>query len=176
MLATNPVRLRFCSSLLHPPRSSNDSVCSSEYLTDGFSIHGVIICHGYLLRLSPLKIEGVLVVSISNAKFELLSGIHVSLLRALLREVESTWTWMQSIDCKGSVNLNYHLLYCHNRPCLLTTYLGCVKPTESVAHSVAFSFLMLSAETASPGGVVAATDSILTATLFPEGPIPLNTN
>ncbi|TPP64648.1 Nucleosome-remodeling factor subunit BPTF, partial [Fasciola gigantica] len=99
MIAMDPVRLRFCSPPLHLPGSSNDLVCPSEYLIDAFAIHEVLIRYGYLLRLSPFKIEDFLAALISNENSLLLAEVHITLLRALLREDEATGTWMYSIDC-----------------------------------------------------------------------------
>lgn len=176
MLAIDPVRLRFCSPPLHLPSSSNDLVCPSEYLMDAFSIHEILIRYGYLLRLSPFKIEDFLAALISNENSVLLAEVHVSLLRALLREDEATGTWMYSIDSKDSVNLGYYLLDRYNWPYLLATYLSCIKSTESSARAAASSSSFLSTAAAGPGGAAAATDSILTAVLFPEDLIPLDSN
>ncbi|VDP92308.1 unnamed protein product [Echinostoma caproni] len=174
MLAMDPIRLRYCSPPLHPPNSANDLVCPPEYLMDAFAIHEVLIRYGYLLRLSPFKIEDFLAALIANENSVLLAEVHMVLLRALLHEDEATGTWMYSIDCKESVNLSYHILDRYNWPYLLSVYLSCLKETEAAARASASSLSALSTAAAGPGGVSAALDSILTAAVFPEDLIPLD--
>nr|CAH8859985.1 unnamed protein product [Trichobilharzia regenti] len=175
MLEMDPIELRFRAPPLSLPPSGNDLVCPREYLLDALSIYEVLRRYGSLLRLSPFRLEDFLACLISDENSNLLAETHMVLLKALLREDESNGTSMAPMDCKDSVNMTFYLLDRYNWPYLLANYLSSIKLTEAAARMSAINTMTGTGNIGGPTSSGGA-DAVLSAALFPDDLIPLNSD
>ena len=80
-------------SLILPP-SASDLPLENSILLDALSIYEVLRRFGQRLRLSPFRFECLCAALLCPENPVLLSEIHLALLRALLRELDTALIWL----------------------------------------------------------------------------------
>jgi len=88
------------------PTSSTDLLIPTEYLMQSLSIYEVLRHFRTILRLSPFSFEDFCAAILSDEVCPLLSEIHITLLRALLREEDGNNTAFGPSDLKDSINIS----------------------------------------------------------------------
>ncbi len=78
---------------LQLPESSEDLLVPNKYLLKVFSVYEVLRRHHQILRLSPCRFEDFCAAIASEEQSNLLSEVHMSLLRALIRSEESNFNF-----------------------------------------------------------------------------------
>jgi nucleosome-remodeling factor subunit BPTF len=91
------------------PPSSDDLLVPRSLAMKALGIYEVIRHFGNLARLSPFRFEDLCACLVSEEQSALLAEVHVSLLKALLREEDAQQTHYGPLDQRDSVNI---LLYC----------------------------------------------------------------
>lgn len=124
------------------PISSNDLKCPRDCVLQLLSIYETIIQYYKLLRISPFKIEDFIMAMITNENSSLLSELHMSLLKLLLREDELANTALCPLDQKDGVNLSFHLVDSMTWSELLRLYVKSIDYKSQKIHiSEAYPFV-----------------------------------
>ncbi|CAC5424118.1 BPTF [Mytilus coruscus] len=87
------------------PSSSNDLTIPNDYLMQCLSIYEVLRHYRTILRLSPFSFEDFCAALLSEELCILLTEIHITLLRSLIREEDGNNTTFGPQDTKDSVNI-----------------------------------------------------------------------
>ena len=95
--------------LLLPP-SSNDLTIPNDYLMQCLSVYEVLRHYRIILRLSPFSFDDFCAALLCEELSVLLSEIHITLLRALIREEDGNNTMFGPQDTKDSINISlFHI-------------------------------------------------------------------
>ncbi|XP_055083556.1 nucleosome-remodeling factor subunit BPTF-like isoform X3 [Periophthalmus magnuspinnatus] len=86
------------------PKSSEDLLVPSSHLLDIIGVYEVLRNFGSVLRLSPFRLEDFCAALASQEQCTLLAETHISLLKAILREEDTSNTTFGPADVKDSVN------------------------------------------------------------------------
>ena len=86
------------------PPSSEDMLVPNDILLQTCSVYEVLRHYSTLLRLSPFRIEDFCAALNSEEQSNLLSEVHIALLRALIRAEEKDGTQFGPMDVKDSMN------------------------------------------------------------------------
>uniref|UniRef100_A0A669ESW6 Bromodomain PHD finger transcription factor n=1 Tax=Oreochromis niloticus TaxID=8128 RepID=A0A669ESW6_ORENI len=89
---------------LELPKSSEDLLVPTSQLLNVSAVYEVLRNFGTVLRLSPFRFEDFCAALASQEQCTLLAETHVSLLKAILREEDTSNTTFGPTDVKDSVN------------------------------------------------------------------------
>ncbi|XP_034743278.1 nucleosome-remodeling factor subunit BPTF-like isoform X4 [Etheostoma cragini] len=89
---------------LDPPKSSEDLQVPTSQLLNVSAVYEVLRNFGSVLRLSPFRFEDFCAALVSQEQCTLLAETHISLLKAILREEDTSNTTFGPTDVKDSVN------------------------------------------------------------------------
>lgn len=89
---------------LELPKSSEDLLVSTSQLLNVSAVYEVLRNFGTVLRLSPFRFEDFCTALASQEQCTLLAETHISLLKAILREEDTSNTTFGPADVKDSVN------------------------------------------------------------------------
>uniref|UniRef100_A0A3B5M8L7 Bromodomain PHD finger transcription factor n=1 Tax=Xiphophorus couchianus TaxID=32473 RepID=A0A3B5M8L7_9TELE len=89
---------------LELPKSSEDLLVSTSQLLNVSAVYEVLRNFGTVLRLSPFRFEDFCTALSSQEQCTLLAETHISLLKAILREEDTSNTTFGPADVKDSVN------------------------------------------------------------------------
>lgn len=89
---------------LELPKSSEDLLVSTSQLLNVSAVYEVLRNFGSVLRLSPFRFEDFCAALASQEQCTLLAETHISLLKAILREEDTSNTTFGPADVKDSVN------------------------------------------------------------------------
>uniref|UniRef100_A0A8C4HR60 Bromodomain PHD finger transcription factor n=1 Tax=Dicentrarchus labrax TaxID=13489 RepID=A0A8C4HR60_DICLA len=89
---------------LEPPKSSDDLLVPTSQLLNVSAVYEVLRNFGSVLRLSPFRFEDFCSALASQEQCTLLAETHISLLKAILREEDTSNTTFGPTDVKDSVN------------------------------------------------------------------------
>ncbi|XP_040567508.1 nucleosome-remodeling factor subunit NURF301 [Lepeophtheirus salmonis] len=95
---------------LHLPDSSEDLALPPEGLLDVVAIYEILIHYRLLLRLSPFLLEDFCWAMNSDEQSNLLSEIHIALLKALLRADEKEGSTYGPVDQKDSFQCTFYFV------------------------------------------------------------------
>lgn len=128
------------------PTSSTDLLLPVEYVLQAIGIYEVLRHFRIILRLSPFTFEEFCAALLSEEQSSLLVELHVTMIRALLREDESNSTTYGPQDTKDSVNISLFFLDAMTWPELLRAILDSEKHPEyrrylSVVESPNYPFV-----------------------------------
>ena len=131
------------------PDSASDLLLPADYVLQAVGIYEVIRHFRTILRLSPFTFENFCACLLTDEQSNLLSEIHITLMRALFREDEVSNTTFGPQDQKDSINISLYFLDSMTWPELLRAYLDCEKHPEyrrnlAVLESPDFPFVPFS--------------------------------
>jgi len=86
------------------PKSSEDLLIPRQELLCVASVYEVLRCFSGVLRLSPFRFEDFCAALVGGEQCTLIAETHIALLKAILREEDSTNTSFGPADLKDSVN------------------------------------------------------------------------
>uniref|UniRef100_A0A7N8XV17 Bromodomain PHD finger transcription factor n=1 Tax=Mastacembelus armatus TaxID=205130 RepID=A0A7N8XV17_9TELE len=89
---------------LELPKSSEDLLVPTSHLLNVSAVYEVLRNFGSVLRLSPFRFEDFCAALASQEQCTLLAETHISLLKAILREEDTSNTTFGPADVKDSVN------------------------------------------------------------------------
>ncbi|KAJ8687395.1 hypothetical protein QAD02_023189 [Eretmocerus hayati] len=92
------------------PKSSDDLLVPKDLVMSCLSIYEVLRHFRTLLRLSPFRFEDFCAAMICDDQTNLLAEIHITLIKALLREEELQQTHFGPLDQKDSVNISLYFV------------------------------------------------------------------
>ncbi|XP_023675299.2 nucleosome-remodeling factor subunit BPTF isoform X2 [Paramormyrops kingsleyae] len=95
---------------LELPKSSEDLMVPSEQLLNVAAIYEVLRNFGTVLRLSPFRFEDFCAALACQEQCTLLAETHISLLKAILREEDTSNTTFGPADLKDSVNSTLYFI------------------------------------------------------------------
>ncbi|XP_054615497.1 nucleosome-remodeling factor subunit BPTF isoform X2 [Dunckerocampus dactyliophorus] len=95
---------------LELPESSEDLLVPGEELLNATSIYEVLRNFSTVLRLSPFRFEDFCAALIGQEQCTLIAETHISLLKAILREEDSSNTTFGPADLKDSVNSTLYFI------------------------------------------------------------------
>ncbi|XP_028674723.1 nucleosome-remodeling factor subunit BPTF isoform X3 [Erpetoichthys calabaricus] len=95
---------------LELPKSSEDLMVPSEQLLNVSAIYEVLRNFGTVLRLSPFRFEDFCAALVSQEQCTLIAETHISLLKAILREEDTSNTTFGPADLKDSVNSTLYFI------------------------------------------------------------------
>lgn len=176
------VSLRRQAPYLSLPPSSNDLPCASENVLDALAVYETVQRYGSLLRISPFSVEAFFNALSANENSAILAEIHIVLMRVLMQEDEANGTQLCPPDCKDATALISFLVDRYTWPYLLSLYLASIQKGEPMAVAAAERLACLSQSAAAAAGanltggpsVGGGADVVLTAALFPEDLLPLD--
>ncbi|KAH9489881.1 hypothetical protein Btru_044487 [Bulinus truncatus] len=119
---------------LELPASATDLLLPSDHVLQAIGVYEVLRHFRIILRLSPFTFEDFCACLLSEEQSNLLSEIHVTLLKALFREEESSNTTFGPQDLKDSINISLFFLDPMTWPEVLRAYLDSEKHPEYRAH------------------------------------------
>ncbi|KAK7079316.1 hypothetical protein SK128_021120 [Halocaridina rubra] len=90
---------------LELPKSSDDLLLPCAYVLKAVGIYEVLRHFRTLVRLSPMRFEDFTAALLVEEQNSLLAEIHMSLLKALIREEDSQQTHFGPLDQKDSINV-----------------------------------------------------------------------
>ncbi|CAL1541774.1 unnamed protein product, partial [Lymnaea stagnalis] len=120
--------------LLELPASATDLLLPSEHVLQGIGVYEVLRHFRTILRLSPFTFEDFCACLLSEEQSNLLAEIHLTLLRALFREEESSSSTFGPQDLKDSINVSLFFLDPMTWPEIVRSYLDSEKHPEYRAH------------------------------------------
>ncbi len=85
------------------PESSQDLLVPTKHILQVFSIYEVLRRYSQILRLTPFRVEDFCAALSSDEQSNLLSEVHIALLKAIIRSEETTSTF-GPMDQKDSIN------------------------------------------------------------------------
>lgn len=89
---------------LELPKSSEDLLIGNDLILDVISIYEILRRFGQILRLTPFRIEDFCASLASEEQSNLLSEVHIALLKLLIRSEEANSTTFGPLDQKDSIN------------------------------------------------------------------------
>ncbi|CAH2291942.1 nucleosome-remodeling factor subunit BPTF-like isoform X7 [Pelobates cultripes] len=107
---------------LELPKSSEDLLLPNEHLLNVIAIYEVLRNFGTVLRLSPFRFEDFCAALMSQEQCTLMAETHVALLKAVLREEDTSNTTFGPADLKDSVNSTLYFIDGMTWPEVLRVY------------------------------------------------------
>ncbi|XP_073435899.1 nucleosome-remodeling factor subunit BPTF isoform X3 [Dendrobates tinctorius] len=104
------------------PKSSEDLLLPSELLMDAIAVYEVLRTFGTVLRLSPFRFEDFCAALMSQEQCTLMAEMHIALLKAILREEDTSNTTFGPADLKDSVNSTLYFIDGMTWPEVLRVY------------------------------------------------------
>ncbi|KAM6164893.1 nucleosome-remodeling factor subunit BPTF isoform 1-T1 [Rhynchocyon petersi] len=104
------------------PKSSEDLMVPNEHIMNVIAIYEVLRNFGTVLRLSPFRFEDFCAALVSQEQCTLMAEMHVVLLKAVLREEDTSNTTFGPADLKDSVNSTLYFLDGMTWPEVLRVY------------------------------------------------------
>ncbi|XP_032900064.1 nucleosome-remodeling factor subunit BPTF isoform X14 [Amblyraja radiata] len=104
------------------PKCSEDLLVPSEQLLSIIAIYEVLNNFGTVLRLSPFRFEDFCAAVVGQEQCTLIAEMHIALLKAILREEDSSNTTFGPADLKDSINSTLYLIDGMTWPELVRTY------------------------------------------------------
>lgn len=92
------------------PTSSDDLLVPKNLILKTISIYEILRRFKNLVRLSPFRLEDFCASLLCEEQSQLLTEIHIMLLKAILREEDSQATHFGPLDQKDSVNISLYLI------------------------------------------------------------------
>lgn len=92
---------------LELPESSEDLLIRKELLMDAVTVYEILRHFFNILRLSPFRFEDFTASLLIDEQNQLLSEIHISLLKSLIRHDEAEVTQYVPSDLKDAVHINF---------------------------------------------------------------------
>ncbi|GFN96953.1 nucleosome-remodeling factor subunit bptf-like [Plakobranchus ocellatus] len=120
--------------ILQLPQSATDLLLPSEHVLEAVGVYEVLRHFWTILRLSPFTFEDFCACLLSEDQSNLLAEIHLTLLKAIFREEESSNTAFGPQDLKDSINVSLFFLDPMTWPEILRSYLDSEKHPEFRAH------------------------------------------
>ncbi|XP_062853895.1 nucleosome-remodeling factor subunit BPTF-like isoform X2 [Trichomycterus rosablanca] len=108
--------------LLELPKSSDDALVPAVHVLTAASIYEVLRNFSTVLRLSPFRFEDFCAALSGEEQCTLLAETHISLLKAILREEDSSNTCFGPSDLKDSVNSTLYFMDGMTWPAVLRAY------------------------------------------------------
>jgi len=87
------------------PKSSDDLCIDKEFVFQAVAIYEVLRQFFYTIRLSPFRLEDFIMALSSEDQSNLLSEVHIALLKSLLREEDREQVQFGPLDQKDSMNV-----------------------------------------------------------------------
>lgn len=119
---------------LNLPPSATDLLLPSEHVLQALGVYEVLRHFRTILRLSPYTFEDFCACLLSEEQSNLLAEIHLTLLKALFREEESSNTTFGPQDLKDSINISLFFMDSMTWPEIARSYLDSEKYPEYRAH------------------------------------------
>ncbi|XP_060700733.1 nucleosome-remodeling factor subunit BPTF isoform X11 [Hemiscyllium ocellatum] len=104
------------------PKCSEDLLVPSEELLSIIAIYEVLNNFGSVLRLSPFRFEDFCAALVGQEQCTLIAEMHIALLKAILREEDSSNTTFGPADLKDSINSTLYLIDGMTWPELVRAY------------------------------------------------------
>ncbi|XP_041881393.1 nucleosome-remodeling factor subunit BPTF isoform X5 [Corvus kubaryi] len=104
------------------PKSSEDLMVPSEHIMNVIAIYEVLRNFGTVLRLSPFRFEDFCAALVSQEQCTLMAEMHIVLLKAVLREEDTSNTTFGPADLKDSVNSTLYFIDGMTWPEVLRVY------------------------------------------------------
>ncbi|XP_052615603.1 nucleosome-remodeling factor subunit BPTF isoform X2 [Peromyscus californicus insignis] len=104
------------------PKSSEDLMVPNEHIMNVIAIYEVVRNFGSVLRLSPFCFEDFCAALVSQEQCTLMAEMHVALLKAVLREEDTSNTTFGPADLKDSVNSTLYFIDGMTWPEVLRVY------------------------------------------------------
>ncbi|XP_038215302.1 nucleosome-remodeling factor subunit NURF301 [Zerene cesonia] len=104
------------------PSSSDDLIIPHNTVLQVVGVYEVLRHFRHLVRLSPFRLEDLCAAISCEEQSNLLTEVHIMLLRALLREEDAQQTHFGPLDHKDSVNITLFLLDVMTWPEVLRVY------------------------------------------------------
>ncbi|XP_075701789.1 nucleosome-remodeling factor subunit BPTF isoform X2 [Rhinoderma darwinii] len=104
------------------PKSSEDLLLPGEHLMNVIAVYEVLRTFGTVLRLSPFRFEDFCAALVSQEQCTLMAETHVALLKAVLREEDTSNTTFGPADLKDSVNSTLYFIDGMTWPEVLRVY------------------------------------------------------
>ncbi|MBN3277474.1 BPTF factor, partial [Polyodon spathula] len=95
---------------LELPKSSEDLLVPTEQLLNVVAIYDVLRNFGTVLRLSPFRFEDFCAALVGQEQCTLIAETHIALLKAILREEDTSNTSFGPADLKDSVNSTLYFI------------------------------------------------------------------
>ncbi|KAJ8363551.1 hypothetical protein SKAU_G00123820 [Synaphobranchus kaupii] len=95
---------------LELPKTSEDLMIPSEQLLNVSAVYEVLRNFGTVLRLSPFRFEDFCAALVGQEQCTLMAETHISLLKAILREEDTSNTTFGPADLKDSVNSTLYFI------------------------------------------------------------------
>lgn len=108
--------------VLELPPSSDDLLVPKQYILKTVGVYEILRRYRNLVRLSPFRIEDFCAALMCVDQSPLLVEIHITLLKAILREEDSQQTHFGPLDQKDSVNIGLYLIDQLTWPEVLRSY------------------------------------------------------
>jgi nucleosome-remodeling factor subunit BPTF len=89
---------------LELPKSSEDLLIPNQFVLKVFSIYEILRRFHQILRLTPFRVEDFCAAIASEEQSNLLSEVHMALLKAIVRAEEANGAAFGPIDQKDSIN------------------------------------------------------------------------
>lgn len=123
------------------PPSSEDLLISNEIVLKACSTYEVLRHYRLLLRLSPFRFEDYCAALAAEEQSNLMSEIHIALLKSLIRAEEKDNTTFAPMDQKDSVNCLFFFMDNFSWPEGLKSYLSSDPVTFAEPLKVSFCSL-----------------------------------
>uniref|UniRef100_A0A4W3KAK0 Bromodomain PHD finger transcription factor n=1 Tax=Callorhinchus milii TaxID=7868 RepID=A0A4W3KAK0_CALMI len=107
---------------LNIPKSSEDLLVQGDELLSIIAIYEVLSNFGTVLRLSPFRFEDFCAALVGQEQCTLVAEMHIALLKAILREEDSSNTSFGPADLKDSVNSTLYFIDGMTWPELVRVY------------------------------------------------------
>lgn len=107
---------------LELPKTSEDLLVSTSQLLNVSAVYEVLRNFGSVLRLSPFRFEDFCAALASQEQCTLLAETHIALLKAILREEDTSNTTFGPADVKDSVNSTLYFVDGMTWPEVLRAY------------------------------------------------------
>uniref|UniRef100_A0A8D0H514 Bromodomain PHD finger transcription factor n=1 Tax=Sphenodon punctatus TaxID=8508 RepID=A0A8D0H514_SPHPU len=107
---------------LELPKSSEDLMVPKEHIMNVVAIYEVLRNFGTVLRLSPFRFEDFCAALVSQEQCTLMAEMHIVLLKAVLREEDTSNTTFGPADLKDSVNSTLYFIDGMTWPEVLRVY------------------------------------------------------
>lgn len=104
------------------PKSSDDLLVPRDIVMQCLSIYEVLRHFRTLVRLSPFRFEDFCAALMCDDQTNLMTEIHITLIKALLREEDSQQTHFGPLDQKDSVNISLYFVDAMTWPDVLRSY------------------------------------------------------
>lgn len=116
------------------PSSATDLLLPAEHVLQAIGIYEVLRHFRIILRLSPFTFEDFCAALLSDEQSSLLAELHITLLKALLREDDISSTSFGPQDTKDSVNISLFFLDSMTWPEILRGFLDSENHPEYRRH------------------------------------------